>query len=241
MVRESRHFASDELPLSGKAADSIHFMIGSRAELSPFERRVIGAIAAQGGGLNGNRQALHINGVVAARALADYLGVKKRTLSYHLLKLERTGLIRRPNGPQGGYALAAREEERKLLRVVREGARNGGGVMSSLRAAAVIGAPERSARYYLAGLERRGWLTRPNGPRSGYALALSALGERVIWAMMHDDDPYGRARQGVATRCLAEKLRIPERTLRWHLARLEAKGAVARPFGPRSGWVTVYG
>lgn len=163
--------------------------------------------------------------------MARRLAMPLRTARWYLLRLEGMGLVKRPAGKRGGWSYCAEPFDARLLATLRRCERYMQGPVSSKALAQRLGIPNRTVRHHLLKLEKRGCVYRPGGERSGYRVTINKRAWRLLETLAAESQVIYRTVE-VAALC-----RIPRRTARHYLARLETLGAVYRPYGPKSGWM----
>lgn len=136
------------------------------------------------------------------------------------------------------------EFEKHLLKVVSSLYQTQAGLVSTRQIGDETGIPDRTVRYYLARLERDGFLERPDGPKSGWR---TVPGPRRILKKAPNDWLLSRILDWVKkltangcpvpTWAIAERVHRAITTVFLYLAELENGGLVSRPRGPKSGWM----
>ena len=198
------------------------------ATLSPFERRLLDLI----------REGAQVEAVSTAR-LTRAGGLHRTSVWRRLIRWEGYGVVRRPYGTRGGWALALTPFQTRLMGIVSDHKRHtgrGAGMSTMMTRLTLMGmnTPERTLRYHLTKLGDMRTLARESGPKSAWVIGMDAVDRRLLRALTEAAEDE---RLSVRSATLVKQVNISRRTLRFYLNRMEAQGAIFRPYGPKRGWV----
>lgn len=235
--------------------ETIAMFTAPSASISPFDARLVRLIRTLQD---------ELGGLVPSATIADRLAMPGRTVRYYLRRVEAAGYVSRPQGKRSGYSamrgaicsMAVRDSIQRQADVLNPmdvtALRALDASEKPVQAKALLdGVPARTLQYRLRRLEKHGFVHRPQGKRSGYAIK-SARAMRICafaeaQQIQAQVDPFERRTMNeirwrqqfcsaISSRLLAEYLDLPHRSMKYYLRGMERKHLVHRPHGKKAGY-----